>query len=214
MKRDHLRIVGLIGTFLFLGLVSTKADFPEMVRRVPKEANVIMYEDVEGLFASPLAVKEDWKGKLGADYANRPMALPLSVTKFVRAAEINLDVDESVWQIAVLEAKSPPSLETIAKNEKGFLDTVAGTKAVWSPRGAYAFKVSDKSLGLMFPANRQFLSRWIKEKPGQYSSYLLDASKEVNASGPQLLIALDLEDLVQPQIIQSRIKEMNSVKNS
>jgi len=195
------------------GWVAARGDFPEMVRRIPKDVNAVMYMDVERLLASPLAVKEDWKGKRAADFANRPMALPPSVTKLVRAASINLDVDETAWQIAVLEGKSFPSLETIAKKEKGHVDTVANTKAVWSPRGAYAYRISNNSVGLMFPANRQFLARWIKEKPGQYSSYLFDASKDV-AAGPQLVMAIDLEDLVQPQLIRERMKQMASLKDS
>jgi hypothetical protein len=190
------------------------ADFPDMTRRVPSDANVIVYMDVERLMASPLAANEGWKSKQAEDFANRPMAVPPTVTKLVRAASVNLDVGETAWQIAVLEAKSLPTLESIAKQEKGHVDTVAGTKAVWSPRGAYAYKVSNNALGVMFPADRQFLSRWIKEKPGQYSSYLLDASKDMAASGAQILIAMDLEDLVQPQLIQERMKAMRSLKDS
>src|SRR5438876_7634199 len=66
--------------------------------------------------------------------------------------------------------------------------SVAGTKAVWSPRGAYAFKLSNNSLGLMFPANRQYLARWIKEKPGQYSSDR--KSTRLNSSHPSISYAV------------------------
>jgi hypothetical protein len=202
-------------TTIVLGTIAiARADFPEMSRRIPHDANVIVYLDVDRLLATPLATKEDWKGKQAADFASRPMAVPPSVTKLVRAANVNLDVDTTAWQVAVLEAKSVPSLDTIAKKEKGYVDTIAGTQAVWSPRGAYAYKISEKSVGLMFPANRQYLSRWIKDKPGQYSSYLMDAGREMTAGGPQLVIALDLEDVVQPQIIRERAKEMKSLKGA
>jgi hypothetical protein len=213
--RRMVQAAGVSIGFLMTGVASyVMGDFPEMVRRVPKDANVIMYMDVERLLASPMGAKEDWKGKRAADFENRPMSLPPSVTKFVRAANVNLDVHETSWQIAVLEIKSLPSLDSIAKKEKGYLDTVAGTQAVWSPRGAYAFKVSNNALGLVFPANRQYLSRWIKEKPGQYSSYLADAAREMTSSGPQLVIAMDLEDVVQPQIVQERAKNLESLKSA
>jgi hypothetical protein len=214
MKRKSMVITLVTAALVVLGLVCARADFPEMIRRVPKDANVIMYMDVERLMASPLAMKEDWKGKRAADFANRPMAVPPSVTKLLRAASINLDVDQTAWQIAILEVNTAPTLETIAKHEKGYLDTVAGTKAVWSPRGAYAYKLADRTVGLMFPANRQYLSRWIKEKSGQYSAYLQEASSALTATGPQLVIALDLEDLVQPQLVQERLKQMGSLKNA
>jgi hypothetical protein len=211
----HTTIVAAFTTgTMILGLASATADFPEMVRRVPRDVNVIVYMDVERMLASPLAAKEDWKGTRAADFSTRPMSVPPSVTKLVRAASINLDVDETAWQIAVMEAKSIPSLDTIAKNEKGYVDAVAGVKAVWSPRGAYAYKPSDKTVGLVFPANRQFLARWIKEQPGQFSSYLLDASTALTATGPQLVVALDLEHLVQPQIVRERAKQMQSLRNA
>src|SRR5262245_22663635 len=135
MRKASVVLTAMLGFFITAGVASfVMGDFPEMVRRVPKDANVIMYMDVERLLASPLAVKEDWKGKRAADFANRPMSVPPAVTKYVRAASINLDVEETAWQIAVLETKSLPSLDSIAKKEKGYLDTVAGTQAVWSPR--------------------------------------------------------------------------------
>ncbi len=192
----------------------TLADFPEMIRRVPKDANVIMYMDVERVLASPMAAKEDWKGKRAADYHTRPFSVPPAVTKFVRAAVINVDTNHSEWQIAVLEAKSIPPLETIAKNEKGYIDTVAGTKAVWSPRGAYAIQLPNNSVGLMIPANRQYLSRWIKDKAGQSSAYLTDAARDMTATGPQLALAMDLEDVVQPDAIRGRLDDVEALKGA
>jgi hypothetical protein len=190
------------------------ADFPEMIRRVPNDANVIMYMDVERLLASPMGIKEDWKGKHSADYSSRPLSVPPAVTKFIRAACLNIEGGQTDWQVAVLEAKSVPALETIAKNEKGNLDTVAGTKAVWSPRGAYAIKLTNNSVGLMFPANRQYLARWIKNKPGDSSAYLVNASRDMTSNGPQLVMALDLEHLVQPDAIRERLKTVEELKTA
>src|SRR5262245_25780899 len=132
MRHRSIVISALASGVLVFGAAHVRADFAEMVRRAPKDANVVVYMDVERLLSSPLAAKEQWKERRAADFANRPMSLPPSVTKLVRAANINLDVDETAWQIAVLEAKSIPTLDAIAKKEKGYVDTVAGTKAVWS----------------------------------------------------------------------------------
>jgi hypothetical protein len=209
-----LLVVVAVSAIAVSSLAVARGDFAEMVRRIPKDANVIVYIDVERLLATPLATKENWKTKQADDFANRPMSVPPAATKVVRAANINLDVDETAWQIAILEGKSIPALDTIAKKEKGYVDTVAGTQAVWSPRGAYAYKISNNSVGLMFPANRQFLARWIKEKPGDFSSYLMNASKDMTGAGPQIVIALELEDLVQPQRVREQAKAMESLKNA
>jgi hypothetical protein len=212
--RTALQAATLVfGTFA-CGVALVYGDFAEMTRRVPRDANVIMYMDVERLMASPMAAKQDWKGKQAADYHTRPFSVPPAVTRFARAASVNVDTNHAEWQIAILEAKSVPPLETIAKNEKGYVDTVAGTKAVWSPRGAYAIQLPGNSLGLMFPANRQYLSRWIKDKSGQTSSYLTDAARDMTATGPQLVLALDLEDVVQPDAIRDRLNDVEAIKGS
>src|SRR5207249_4595421 len=79
-------------------------------------------------------------------------------------------------------------------------------------RGWYGYKVSDRAIGVMFPANRQYLSRWIKEPSSRVSPYLLKASGEMGPSGPQLILALDLEDVVKPQQLEERLKERESLK--
>lgn len=207
-------IAPMVITFAMGMVCPAHADFPEMTRRIPQDANVIMYMDVDRLMASPLAMKEDWKGKRGAEFTNRPLSVPPSVSRFVRAAKVDIDTERSEWQVAILEANTIPALDAIAKKENGYLDTVAGTKAVWSPRGAYAIKLSNTSVGLLFPANRQYLSRWIKQKSGQSGSYLIDAARDLSSSGPQLVLALDLEDLIPPEAIKDRLKKVPALKDS
>ena len=190
------------------------ADFPELLRRVPGDANVIVVMDVQRILDSPLGKSEGWREKRAADYAARPLTFPPSVTKLVRAAHFDFDLNESKSQVALLEGTRVPPLETIAKKESGSMDTIANTSAVFSPRGWYAIKVGSSGLGVMFPANRQYLSRWIKEPAGRASTYLTKAAAEVTASGPQLLIALDLDDVVKPQQLEARLKDAESLEKA
>ncbi len=190
-----------------------RADFPDMLRRVPTEANVLLLIDAERISASPLATREGWQEKRESDYEARPLTFPPQATKLVRAAQFDIDTHESKWQIAILEAARIPTLDQIAKKAQGYLDTVANSSAAWSPRGWYCFKVSDRSLGVMFPANRQYLSRWMKAPPGRVSPYLQRAADARNARS-QILLAVDLEDVVKPQQLEERLKQMESLKGS
>lgn len=213
MRRLCIVVTASLGFLAALnGVSSVRGDFPDMLNRVPGDANVLMVMDLDRVLASPLAKKKGWKEKRAGDYSSRPLSFPPQVTKLVRAAHVDLEVHEPKWQVAILEAGKIPPLETIAKNMKGYVDTVAYTKAVWSPRGWYGYMVGDRALGVMFPANRQYLSRWIKEPSGRSSPYLQQAAGDVRPSGPQLLLAVDLEDIVQPQQLEERLKQRESLK--
>jgi len=204
--------------FFLLGAVSSLAtpayaDFLDMLRRVPAEANVLMLIDAEQVAASPLATREGWREKREADYEARPLTFPPHATKLVRAAQFDMDTHESKWQIAILEAARIPTLDQIAKKAQGYLDTVANTSAVWSPRGWYGFKLNDHALGVMFPPNRQYLARWIKSPPGRMSPYLQRAADRKNAKS-QVVLAIDLEDVVKPQQVEERLKQMEALKGN
>lgn len=200
-------------SFAWSFAVPARAEFVDMLRRVPADVNVLLLIDVEKIAASPLAMREGWREKRESDYEARPLSFPPQATKLVRAAQFDIDTHENKWQIAILEAPRIPTLDQIAKKTQGYLDTVANSSAAWSPRGWYCFKVSDRSLGVMFPANRQYLSRWMKAPPGQVSPYLQRATAGRNAKS-QIILAVDLEDVVKPQQLEERLKQMESLKNS
>ncbi len=200
-------------SFLLLALPA-RADFPELIRRVPGEANMLLMIDAERLFTSPLAEKEEWKKKRLANHAVHPMSIPPQATKVVRAAHWDLHTRESDWDLVMLETPKAPFLEHIAKNEKGFVDTVANTKAVWSPRGAYIVQVGENAVGLTFPPNRQFLSRWLKQRSGQISPYLLEASETLRSSTGQFVLAIDLDDAVEQTRTESWLKTLDFAQQS
>jgi hypothetical protein len=192
---------------------AARADFADMLRRVPGDANVLVLIDAEQILASPLAKSEGWREKREADYQARPLTFPPQTTKLIRAAQFDMDTHESKWQVAILEAARIPSLDQIAKKVQGHLDNVANTSAVWSPRGWYAFKIGNQALGVVFPANRQYLSRWIKSPPGRVSSYLQKATEARNAKS-LLLVAVDFDDVVQPQRLAEHLKKLDSLKDA
>jgi len=199
---------------LFSITLAAHADFAELIRRVPGEANALIMIDAERLFASPLAEKEEWKKRQLANYAERPMSIPPQSTKVVRAAQWDLHTHESVWELVMLETTNSPFLEHIAKREKGFVDTVANTKAVWSPRGAYIVKVGQNAVGLTFPPNRQFLSRWLKERSGKISPYLFEASESMRTTGASFVLAIDLDDAVEQSRSDAWLKSLDFLKQA
>jgi hypothetical protein len=188
--------------------------FPELVRRVPAEANAIILVDAERLFASPIAVREDWKKKQRADFTEGPLAVPPQATKVVRAAHVDLLTHEAQWEMVLIEQPSFRSLDEIAKREKGYADKIANTKVAWSPRGVYVVSLGKGALGMLFPPNRQFLARWLKQPSGKISDYLLSASQSMAAAEPQLLLAVDLEDAIDPERVRAVLKTSKGVADA
>lgn len=116
--------------------------------------------------------------------------------------------------MVLIEQPSFRSLDEIAKREKGYVDKIASTKVAWSPRGAYVVSLGKGALGLLFPPNRQFLARWLKQPSGKISDYLLSASRSMAAAEPQLLLALDLEDAIDPERVRAVLKGSKGVADA
>jgi hypothetical protein len=197
----------LIVLGLWLACQPLQAGFPELIRRVPGQSNAIMLIDAERLFASPIAQHEGWKKKQTAEFSQRPLAVPPQAAKVVRAAQVDLQEFTSPWAVTLIEAAAAPSLESIATREKGYVDKVAGSKAAWSPRGAYVVSVAPTAVGVLSPPNRQFLSTWLKQSSGKIPDYLLHASQSMAETDAQLLLALDLEDALDPQRVRAALAQ-------
>lgn len=170
--------------------------------------------DVDRLLATPLAVAQGWKKRMKENVAERPMLLPPNAHKLVRAISADLNTQDTKYEITLLEMPKGLALNTIADRHKGYVEEISNVKAVWLPEGAYCVKLTDDLLGVMFPANRQFLSRWIRERSGQAADYLTDAARDMKAKGPQLLVAIDLDDAVSPGDLEDRLKKFVSLGES
>jgi hypothetical protein len=80
------------------------------------------------------------------------------------------------------------------------------------PSDAYFVSLDAKQLGVVFPANRQFVSRWAQDNAGVVSSgYLLVADKQVDRTH-QILMAIDLKDAPQPHRIRERLQASPALK--
>jgi hypothetical protein len=188
--------------------------FVDLVRRVPVDANSVVLIDCERMFKSPIAVRTDWKKKYQTDYAQRPLMVPLRATKVIRSGALDLHLGRSPWELTLLELDQAPDLDKIARREKGYVDKIASAKAVWSPRGAYAVANGANGLALLFPPNRQFLARWLKQPSGKISPYLLNATESMANIEAQVLLALDLVDAIDHDAANKALKSVSERLNS
>ncbi len=186
-------------------------DFDQLLAKIPAAANAIVLIDVEKTLASELAQQEGWGMKLELAYVNRPIFLPPEASQLVMAAALQPSADfERLWELGVMQMSEPFSMRSIARSEGGYVDSISGFDAAWTPSDAYFVALGPNELGVLFPAERQFVSRWVdfakKNQEVQLTDYLKQATQLTNEQ-IQILLAIDLTDVVRPHEVLERIED-------
>ncbi len=210
--------------FLMIALVTAPtsvawaAPFDELLTRVPESANTLVLIDVATTLKAPVAEEQGWGKKLELAYVERPIFLPPEANKLVMAALLRSNDDFSrLWELAVMELSEPMSMRSIARSEGGYVDQINGIVSAWTPSDAYFVSLSENILGVMFPAERQFVSHWVdftqKNTENQLSDYLKTAAMLANNKVP-ILLAIDLQDVVSPHEVAARLQESQLIKKT
>ncbi len=208
--------LALASAWMLLATRSLPAQFEDLLKRIPAGANAIMVVNVPGLHNSPIGKAERWKEQMAESYMNRPIIMPPEAEWVVLASLFDPDTDESVWDIAVMSLDSNPSLRAIARAEGGYVDTINGTEAAWTPSKAYFVNLGSKMLGMMYPAHRQAVSRWVdyakNATESRLSSYLQGAAAIAQDKNFQVVLAIDLKDMVRPHILKEKLEKSSTLK--
>ncbi|HMP05876.1 MAG TPA: hypothetical protein PJ982_05960 [Lacipirellulaceae bacterium] len=214
-----LRSLATLNVVLLAALpVHAAETLGSLTARLPSMANALVIIDVEGIMASPLAREQGWARRLETAYVERPVYLPPEARKLVLGASLQPTEDfASAWSAAVMDLLEPVSVRSIARSEGGFLDEVNGVRVAVTPHDAGFLELGDSLLGVVFPADRQFISRWVAShrdsSPAALSSYLQSAVELVN-DRVQVLLAIDLTDVLGPHQIEAGLADAAWLESS
>jgi len=204
----------LSGLVLLVATGPARANYYELLRRVPDSANTIILIDVERLLMSPIAMKEKWRDK-GNSAEGRMIHFPPNAVRYMLASKVDFVGDfDDLWDVALIETPQSVSLPYLARVEGGYLDTLEGQEIAFSPRNALFVSLKPTILGVSFPANRQDLGRWLRslkrnEKP-QISDYLQNAVTLAHGKD-HMVIAMDMGDLLTARIVRERLRGATSL---
>jgi hypothetical protein len=192
------------------------AQFQDLVARVPATANSLVLINVKKIFVSPQAQRENWKQKLEQAFASGLVFLPPDADVCVLASQLDFDLMRPEWEIALLELNGAPSLPLIARQQKGRLESVAGSAAVALPSDNYLVSLGPKTVGTMAPANRQGVARWIRStsdrgKPA-ISPYLQSALGFADDVGTEIVMALDLADTFDVEAARKKLEASQTLQ--
>jgi hypothetical protein len=218
LKRSPLMSIKLLAALLFSLLLSTIAcasEFDELSKKLPRGANAVLVIDVTKALASPMAKKNDWGKRMNDGSA--PVYLPQESDKVIVAAQFDpVRQFASEWEVAVIGLTEALPMRLVAKAEGGYTDTISGLNAAWVPSDAYFIEMAPLIMGVLSPANRQAVSRWARRQKersvSEVSEYLAKGIRRVKDGGPQFVLALDLQGVVQPHRVHQRLSQSDIIK--
>ena len=188
--------------------------FDELLAKIPATANVIMLVDAQRLLASPQGINEDWKTRYEQAFACGSVTMAPDTQRMVLAAQLHYESMQPQWVAAVADLAKPRSAVEVARATRGKLDSFGNKPAVALREGAYAIELSPNRFAAMSPANRQSVSRWLREMQGRkapaISPFLTDTLAASKTSA--VVMAFDLEDAVPPEVFRSKLSASAAVK--
>lgn len=208
---------GMVGTSvlaltcLWVAIPASGA-WPELLDKLPATPNALGLIEVARL--RQLAEAENG----GDDDEAKKAAKDLreEMTDDLRQIAVVAQIDpvhlESEWELALCDMTSLPKPQSLAKLEQGYVDRIDGKEVIWSSRQTYFIPMKDSTLGVVQPANRQLLSRWIRSWPTRSNDlpeFLRDALKIAEADVP-VVLALDLGGAISPVVAKEKIATLDA----
>jgi hypothetical protein len=200
------RVYAITIILAFGGVAAADDKFIDLTPLLPPQANAATVIDVNAIYSSPLAQKENWANQ-------RPLPFPPTLLTVALASRIDpASLSGGKWEIGVANPKGRITMEQIAVREKGAVEDIAGALAVLSPRNVYFVEIQPWIIGMTSPADRQEVAKWVKSLrnvPGGVVRLdpFLKAAVTSGDRLTQFIMAIDLADVVNPaHVLDSLIK--------
>ncbi len=170
----------------------TLADFGELVRRLPADANVLTLVDAERLVASD-AYQSSVRGGVP------PIAAAKGVAQYASASRWRLPSDESVYETTLVRLTNASAADIVERAGRAEQDTLL-------PAESIAIAVEPNLLGIYQPRDPQAASRWVSQSSGvQPSAYLGRAVGYTANAGTAVIFAIDTTDSLTRRSMQTWI---------
>ena len=204
----------LMSVFLFALVARAQAQdqrFQEMVKQLPRSANAVVLLNMEKAKQSPMGVREGWSANIEKAFEAGLVRVPPQATRFVLAAELDFEFMEPVWEAALMDSDTDISMEQIAKNRGGVVDTIEGLPAVVLPNDTYVLQLGPRTLGAMGPGKRQAVVRWIRESRDtslpRLPGYLDELASYSDTAGSEIIMGIDLNGALALERVVAKLKE-------
>ncbi len=193
----------------------SRGQFHNLVEHLPEDANTLMLFNMEAILATPMAVQGKWKERDESDFSSGLLIVPPQTLHLVMASQMDVELMQPHWNASVMDLSEEPSMMTVTERYGGNVDEIGGQEAAVLPNNTYVIKFGKFIAGTMYPADRQKTTRWVDNvfalkgrKP--LAPYL--AETENYAKNTPILLAIDLEHVLSPKFIRSKLGTMKSLQ--
>lgn len=178
------------------------AQIEQLARRVPSSANALIVINARSAYNSPLAEARNWNQSAVVSKRDGMVELPSRANQILMAAEFDYEFVQPLWEVAVASATELPPMRDLASRSGAQLDRIAASQVFERTNDSVVAKLGTKIIGAWAPANRQQVSRWLREshrrKQPDLSEYLTDAITKATDETNHIVLALDLQGLLDP----------------
>ncbi len=193
-----------------------RGQFAGMKARIPSDANTLILINAEKMFGSPVADREGWNARRKAAYEAGLTALPPDATEVVIAGRSDHEYGKSIWELGMIKLSSERNVTTVAQRFGGTMDNILGRSAARLPNDHYIVQISPSLLGSYTPANRQDVTRWLRNTDvtvpgGRLSPYLQRAFDYATKVGSPIVMAMDIGGVISKDEVRRKAAELESL---
>jgi hypothetical protein len=183
-----------------------EAQLNKLSAYLPADTNAVVAIDVQALEATELAKAENWKERRLAVRTRSGIAGPVPQLVLM-GSQVKPMYLESTWELSLSQLETPPNMANLADALNSNVDDIGGFPAIETNGESYLVRLDEKLVGLLHPADRQKVARWLREKKSYaLSDYLSGALKRVTDRTP-IVLALELRDITTPADVRVAIAD-------
>lgn len=210
-------LVVWLGLVLWCETPASAQVFKDLLPRVPDEANALVLIHAEKLRESGFARDFVAKTLRGSSQAHKHVIPHQDIKRVVLGAELTSMQLAPAWEVAVLETKSPLSLDALQAQGEGTTETLGNLAALRLNSNAYLIALQSNLYGVFGPANRQKALRWAErsqaEKVSRLTPYLDRIASYPETVGTEIMLGLDVTGMIDPAQLRENLKNSVTLKS-
>lgn len=198
-------VLSLLMVAVVLASTSSRAPGQEsklakLLERSPAPANSVLYVNIASL------------NQLTQD-AELSTRLTDNIEELWMISDLDFINLKPRWEAGYATLKAPVESQKLATTVSGYVDTIVGHDAVWSPRQTYLVPLKDNRLGFLRPADRSLLGRWVTASGSvNNTSYLSELSAQPE-SYLSMMFAAELSNLVSAVPLETKLTNFESLQS-
>jgi hypothetical protein len=178
---------------------------------IPEDINAVAVVRAAEILKSPRAVGEGWQHAGSENFLGGAFTLPPDCDLFLRATRFRPGPGDD-WSVALLTFSRPVDMKRVAEQEQSSIQLVASKPAVLSRRNCFFAELGPQLLGVVSPAHRQDLARWIERGQRKHDATLNRYLDEVLlGQSAAITLAIDLTEMFDPGRLKARLPSMGAM---